>query len=218
MISTTTAKTMFKTTLVSLFLILIQLYAGAQEPSRPKVGLVLSGGGAKGLAHIGVIKVLEEAGLQADVVTGTSMGSIIGALHAVGYNGEELSRVNHEANWDILLSNDIPFNRIFLPEKYDYDRFMIDIPMSRDGFEVPSGMIDGQELSLLFSKLTFRTAGTPALDRSCRALSGRLDPPRQRRAGRTLRQPGAAARQRQRRRGHRQRRATGRRGARQRRP
>jgi NTE family protein len=59
------------------------------------------------------------------------------------------------------LSNDIPFNRIFLPEKYDYNRFMIDVPVGREGIEVPSGLIDGQELSLLFSRLTFRTAGTP---------------------------------------------------------
>ena len=89
----------------------------AQVTSRPKVGLVLSGGGAKGLAHIGVIKVLEQAGIQADIVTGTSMGSIIGALHAIGYSGTDLTRVNQEADWTILLTNDIPFNRIFLPEK-----------------------------------------------------------------------------------------------------
>jgi NTE family protein len=84
--------------LLFLLLFLIRLDAGAQENARPKIGLVLSGGGTKGLAHIGVIKVLEEAGLQADVVTSTSMGSIIGALHAIGYSGQELSRVNHEAD------------------------------------------------------------------------------------------------------------------------
>ncbi len=63
----------FKTTLLILLLLLLNLAAGAQENRRPKVGLVLSGDGAKGLAHIGVIKVLEEAGFQADLVTGTSM-------------------------------------------------------------------------------------------------------------------------------------------------
>lgn len=152
-----------KTLLLLLFL-LVCLAAGAQKNRRPKVGLVLSGGGAKGLAHIGVIKVLEEAGLQADYVTGTSMGSIIGALHSIGYSAEELSRVNHEADWNILLSNEVPFNRIFLPEKYNYNRFLVDLPVSRDGFEIPGGLIDGQELSLLFSRLTFRTAGTPEFD------------------------------------------------------
>jgi NTE family protein len=111
-----------------------------------------------------VIKVLEEAGIQADVVTGTSMGSIIGALHAIGYTGEDLSKVNREADWDILLTNDIPFNRIFLPEKYNYERFLIDLPVSSEGFEIPAGLIDGQELSLLFSRLTFLTAGIRHFD------------------------------------------------------
>ena len=154
----------FKTSLLILLLLLLNLAAGAQENRRPKVGLVLSGGGAKGMAHIGVIRVLEEAGFQADVVTGTSMGSIIGALHSIGYNGEELSRVNREADWGILLTNDIPFNRIFLPEKYDYKRFLINIPVSADGVKMPAGVIDGQELALLFSKLTFRTAGVTQFD------------------------------------------------------
>ncbi len=154
----------FKTTLLILLLLLLNLAAGAQENRRPKVGLVLSGGGAKGLAHIGVIKVLEEAGFQADLVTGTSMGSIIGALHSIGYNAEDLSRMNREANWDILLTNDIPFTKIFCPEKYNYKRFLVDLPVSSDGFGIPAGLIDGQELSLLFSKLTFRTAGIRQFD------------------------------------------------------
>ena len=149
--------------LILIFSLILVSSAIAQEGVRPKVGLVLSGG-AKGLAHIGVIKVLEESGIQADIVTGTSMGSIIGALHAIGYHGTELTRVNQEADWSILLTNDIPFNRIFLPEKYDYNRFSLNIPVGSEGFEIPSGLIDGQELSLIFSRLTFRTAGTESFD------------------------------------------------------
>ena len=154
----------FRAIFIAIMLFLLHFSGVAQVNRRPTVGLVLSGGGAKGLAHIGVIKVLEEAGFQADVVTGTSMGSIIGALHAIGYDGDDLSRVNRDANWDILLTNDIPFDRIFYPEKYNYKRFVLDLPVSSDGFGIPAGLIDGQELSLLFSKLTFRTAGVQEFD------------------------------------------------------
>ena len=61
-----------------------------KEPPRKKVAVVLSGGGAKGMAHIGVLKVLEKAGIPIDIVTGTSMGSIIGGLYAIGYNSHSL--------------------------------------------------------------------------------------------------------------------------------
>src|SRR5690554_7077298 len=72
------------------FLGLISSGVSAQEHPRPKVGLVLSGGGAKGFAHIGVLKVLEEEGIQIDYIGGTSMGAIIGALYASGYTANQL--------------------------------------------------------------------------------------------------------------------------------
>ena len=64
-----------------------------QEGTRPKVGLTLSGGGAKGLAHIGILKAIDSAGLKIDYITGTSMGAIIGALYAVGYSGKEIEQL-----------------------------------------------------------------------------------------------------------------------------
>ena len=69
---------------------------------RPKVGLVLSGGGAKGFAHIGVLKVLEEIGMPIDCITGTSMGSIVGALYAIGYSAEELEQLVGTTDWTRL--------------------------------------------------------------------------------------------------------------------
>ncbi|NMB72125.1 MAG: patatin, partial [Bacteroidales bacterium] len=72
---------------------------------RPKIGLVLSGGGAKGLAHIGAIKVLEEAGIKPDYITGTSMGSIVGALYAIGYSPGQIEAIARSINWNELLND-----------------------------------------------------------------------------------------------------------------
>ena len=78
--------------------------ASAPGP-RPKIGLVLSGGGAKGLAHIGILKAIDSAGLKVDFVTGTSMGSIIGGLYAVGYSADSIEDIARSIDWDLLLSN-----------------------------------------------------------------------------------------------------------------
>ena len=83
-----------KKSILILFALLMTGMANAQTDSttvgRKKVAVVLSGGGAKGMAHIGVLKVLEKAGIPVDIVTGTSMGSIIGGLYAIGYNANAL--------------------------------------------------------------------------------------------------------------------------------
>src|SRR5689334_2081209 len=78
-------------------------YAQPNDPAkRPKIGLVLSGGGAMGLAHIGVIQTLEKAGLRPDYVVGTSMGSIVGGLYASGMSGAELENAIKTLNWDLI--------------------------------------------------------------------------------------------------------------------
>src|SRR6187399_3583182 len=90
--------------LLSTFcLFLISGYISAQAP--PKIGLTLSGGGAKGLAHIGILKAIDSAGLKIDYITGTSMGAVIGSLYAIGYSGDTLEKITRNINWDPLLSN-----------------------------------------------------------------------------------------------------------------
>lgn len=121
---------------------------------RPKVGLVLSGGGAKGLAHIGVIKAMEEAGLYPDYITGTSMGSIIGALYAVGYSADEIKEIGLNINWDQILTNEVPLNKIAIEEKPYYGRFITELPIRDGKVGLPQGVIDGQELTLLLNRLT----------------------------------------------------------------
>jgi NTE family protein len=75
------------------------IFNGIAQDKRPKIGLVLSGGGAKGIAHIGVLKAMEEAGLTPDYISGTSMGSIVGGLYASGYTADELMEVVKNADW-----------------------------------------------------------------------------------------------------------------------
>src|ERR1700692_4951288 len=84
----------------------VSVYAQiSADRKRPKIGLTLSGGGAKGLAHIGILKAIDSAGLQIDYITGTSMGSIIGGLYAVGYSADSIEKITRKIDWDLLLSN-----------------------------------------------------------------------------------------------------------------
>jgi len=138
----------------------------AQQPAsdRPKIGLVLSGGGAKGLAHIGVLNVLEKAGIVPDYITGTSMGSIVGGLYSIGYTAGELSILNQSINWPLLLSDDVPLKNVALDEKRDYNRYLIELPVRNKKIMLPSGMLEGQNLALLLSGLTWRTAGIDSFD------------------------------------------------------
>ena len=94
-------------------------------PSRKKVGLVLSGGGAKGMAHICAIKVIEEAGIPIDYVVGTSMGSIIGGLYAIGYTPEQLDSMVRVQDWMFLLSDQIQRKDMNLMEREADEKYVI---------------------------------------------------------------------------------------------
>lgn len=127
------------------------------QHTRPKVGLVLSGGGARGLAHIGILKALEKAGLKPDYITGTSMGSIIGGLYAIGYTADELETLIAGVNWDELLANRVSLDKIAIEEKPWYGRFLIELA-ARGPLKplIPGGMIEGEKLQALLSDLTRR--------------------------------------------------------------
>lgn len=139
--------------LISFLLCTLPVFS-QQTGERPKLGLVLSGGGAKGLAHIGIIRAMEKAGLTPDYVTGTSMGSIVGGLYAIGYTADEIEQMAATVDWDAVLSNKIPLNEITFEEKGYYGRYIGELPV--DGLKVglPRGLIEGQQLSELLSRLT----------------------------------------------------------------
>ncbi len=140
---------------IFIFLLLaIPSYSQQNEDARPKLGLVLSGGGAKGLAHIGVIRAMEKAGLTPDYVTGTSMGSIVGGLYSLGYTADEISQMVTDVDWDAILSNKIPLNEITYEEKSYYGRYIAELPVKGIKVGLPRGVIEGQQLSELLSRLT----------------------------------------------------------------
>ena len=120
---------------------------------RPKIGLVLSGGGAKGLAHIGILKAVDSAGLKVDYITGTSMGSIIGALYAIGYSADSIEKIARRIDWDLLLSNQSSMRRMIMEEKGEYGKYDVELPWVNHGFRLATGVIEGQELWLKFSEL-----------------------------------------------------------------
>lgn len=159
-----TTRRVFLLMLLLAFFTIPQILAQHTEQQRPKIGLVLSGGGAKGLAHIGVLKVLEEAGITPDYISGTSMGSIVGGLYAIGYTAEDLSKLNGSLNWSLLLSDYTPLRNVSLEEKHDYRRYIIELPVRKRKISLPSGMLEGQNLSSLLSGLTWRTAGIERFD------------------------------------------------------
>ena len=86
---------------ILVFLLVLFIILDVQG-QRKKVGLVLSGGGAKGVAHIGVLKVLEEAGIPIDYIAGTSMGSLVGALYAIGYDAHTMDSLVRRQNWTLI--------------------------------------------------------------------------------------------------------------------
>ena len=129
----------------AILLFCIQTIACSQQQTeRPKVGLVLSGGGAHGIAHLGVIKVMEEAGLRPDYIAGTSMGSIIGGMYAIGYKSDTLFRLLKSINWNDLLSNKMAENRIVYPEKARFYNSIISLSFATKKVNIPSGLNNGQ--------------------------------------------------------------------------
>lgn len=106
---------------------------------RQRVGIVLSGGGAKGMAHIGALKVIEEAGIPIDIIVGTSMGSIIGGLYSIGYTTEQLDSIVMSQDWSVLLSDKAYRKQLDFQEKEQHSRYILSVPF----FEKPQDLISG---------------------------------------------------------------------------
>lgn len=112
-------------------------------PNRKSVGLVLSGGGAKGAAQLRVIKAIEEAGIPIDYIAGTSIGSIIGGLYAVGYTIEEIEEYYTTMNWfDVFTDRNARDKQLFADKQKD-DAYMFDVLLSTEDISIPSGIVRG---------------------------------------------------------------------------
>ena len=154
--------------LIFLLLCLSPLALLAAEKPQPKIGLVLSGGAARGLAHVGVLKALEEQGIHIDAIAGTSMGAVIGGLYASGYKIDELEKLALSIDWQEALSDspareDIPFRR-----KQDDRDFLVRQKLSfRDdgSLGLPLGVIQGQNLALLLESLLAHSSDVRDFDK-----------------------------------------------------
>ncbi|MEJ7766371.1 MAG: patatin-like phospholipase family protein [Chitinophagaceae bacterium] len=142
----------YSTAFLVLFWVVANLHAQTKLV-RPKIGLTLSGGAAKGLAHIGILKAIDSAGIKIDYITGTSMGSVIGALYAIGYSADSIEKISQKIDWDLLLSNQSSLRSMIMEEKKEYGKYAIELPWENNSFSLPSGVLEGQELWLKLAEL-----------------------------------------------------------------
>ena len=141
--------------------------ARSEVIDRPKIGLVLGGGGARGYAHVGVLKKLEEMRIPYDYIAGTSMGSIVGGFLATGMESEELAKVVREADWDDLFKDktdreDLPFRR-----KADDDLGLYGpkLGIGKDSNLLPKGVVSGQKIIFMFESVASQRVNTKDFDK-----------------------------------------------------
>ena len=160
-------RSLFVPFLAAFFSVAFSLYgvrAEAGDSPRPRTCLVLGGGGARGAAHIGVLKVLEREHVAIDCITGTSMGAIVGGLYAAGYSADEVAAVLQGIDWKDMFRDDPPRDELPMRRKEDELRFLggIELGLKEGRIALPRGVIQGQKLQLLLRRLLL---GTQKLER-----------------------------------------------------
>jgi NTE family protein len=162
-------------TLVGLCFLAWNLCASAQDSpadvqtngivKRPRIGLALSGGGALGLAEIGVIQWMEENHIPVDRIAGTSMGAIIGAMYATGMSAPEMVDFAEKVNWDQALAPAPAYSQLSYRRKQDRRDFLINAPLGlKHGLAGPNGYNPGQGVGLLLDRIAFRESGISSFD------------------------------------------------------
>lgn len=151
--------------LFSCLLLLATGAAGVDAAAPPeggkKVGLALSGGGARGLAHVGVLRVLEEEGVPIDFVAGTSMGAVVGGLYAAGVPLDEIERLAVELDWRDALKDQVRYRQLPFRRKEDQElyRTALRLGLGEEGLAVPGGLLSGQKLEAMLRLLLAPAAG-----------------------------------------------------------
>jgi len=163
---------MRKATIVVLAaLLFVSATAGAQDSSvdsdvnraaagRPRVGLVLSGGGARGATHIGVLKMLDQLHVPIDVIAGTSMGAVVGGLYASGLSGEQIERAMASLDWQAAFRDRPPRTELDYRRKEEDREFLVNLPVGLQGkrLVIPKGLVQGQMLTETLRQLTLPVA------------------------------------------------------------
>lgn len=141
--------------LVALSLVFLPPGCLPAQTRRPKIGLVLEGGGAYGLAHIGVLEWLEQHHVPVDMIAGTSMGGLVGGLYASGMTSSELREMVSHIDWDRVLNGEVPFRALSFRRKEDRLAYPNRLEFGlRGGIHFPGGLNSGQEIDILLSRYT----------------------------------------------------------------
>lgn len=135
-----------------------------KQQKEPKIGLVLSGGGAKGFAHIGVLKVIDSLNIKVDYIAGTSMGAIVGSLYASGYSGQQLDSIFRSLNFDDVISDNLPRSAKTFYERDNSEKYAVTLPFTNFKLNLPSALSRGQNVFNLLSKLTLHVTDIPHFD------------------------------------------------------
>lgn len=148
-----------KTKLIYILFFAVQFIYGQQDslPTKDekiKVGVVLSGGGAKGLAHIGALQIIEEAGVEIDYIAGTSMGAIIGGLYASGYSPNQLDSIFYATNFNTLIRDDLPRDAKTFFERDEDEKYALTLNFDEFKIRIPSGLSKGQNVYNFLAQLT----------------------------------------------------------------
>jgi NTE family protein len=145
---------------------LVAIARGAEAPAgaRPRIGLVLGGGGALGMSHVGVLRVLEEQRIPIDCIAGTSMGSIIAGLYASGLSPDEIEAFLKGLDWREVMSDETPRRELFFRRKREDQRYLFEMGMTRGRPSMGTGMAAGQKLNNLLEFITLRSASITDFD------------------------------------------------------
>ena len=148
-------KSFFITPLVVFLMIVSCFSIQAQTEKKPKIAVVLSGGGAKGITHISLLQTLDSLGIVPDLIVGASMGSLVGGFYAMGYSGDSIAEITLNLDWDKLLGGKTLLKDVGVEEKSEFNRYLLPLNIENRQLKSNSAIINDQYLREFFAKLTY---------------------------------------------------------------
>jgi len=139
----------------SVFAFVFLLLSVSLQAQKPGIGLALSGGGAKGLIHIGILEAIDSAGLHIDYLTGTSMGSVVGGLYAAGYTGKQIEAFAQKIDWNNIFSGTPAYRNVSIEEKAEFQSYAVELPLENGTIKIQSGFMEAEELWLGLGEMFF---------------------------------------------------------------
>lgn len=148
---------LFKSTLATILLFgsTLLTFGGFAQEKKPKVALVLSGGGAKGIAHIPLLQTLDSLKIVPDLIVGNSMGSVVGGLYAMGYSGDSIANIVKQANWEELIGGRVSLKNVSVEEKTEFNRYLVEMDYVKGKVGLGKFLLNDQNLRQFISLLTF---------------------------------------------------------------